>query len=171
MIGWIWVVFGGYLLLRGIFDLVLWNALGPLRTSVMAAIRDQAPSTAGMTWLFRNAVWVYALKSAFGGFAFVSAWQLLRLRPAARLAMQAVGWMQIAYALSFAVFWSWLWPKVAEARAHDPAFTAHSYGAFGLVAGLAVCALMVSAVAAQILTLRSPRVRAAFAGATAPTRA
>ena len=168
MIGWIWIVFGGYLTLRGLLDLVLLKVLGPVLPAIAGVAVERAPALDITSHLLHYGRWFYLAKSLFGAFAFVSAWRLLLMRRSARVAMQAVAWLHLAYVLAFAAFWSWLWPKVAEARAADPQFRSHSYAALGLVAGLAVCVVLISALTAQIRILRSGRVRAAFAAAAGP---
>lgn len=168
VIGWIWLVFGAYLLLRSLFDLVAWRALAPLRPTLLAAFPAVAPGLERLSVLFDYITVFHAAKALFGAFALIAAWRLLAMREWARVAVEVVGSIELAYVLCFAAFWIWLWPRVAAAKAHDPGFAGHSYGALGLVGGLAVCALLAAALVAQIALLRTNRVRDAFRREAAP---
>ncbi len=162
VIGWIWLVFAGYLLLRSLFDLVAWRVLAPLRPTLLAAFPATAPGLERLSALFEYISVFHAAKAVFAAFTVVAAWRLLGLREWARVGMQVVGWIELAYVLGFAAFWMWLWPRVAAAKARDPQFTAHSYGTLGLIGGLAVCGLLAAALVLQIAVLRTSRVRASF---------
>ena len=170
VIGWIWLVFGGYLFFRGILDVVLWKILGPVLPALADAARDQPAGMPSMDVLLRFTRLITVFKVVFGAFAFVSAWQLLRLRRPARVAMQAVAYLQLTYFVCFAAFWAWLWPRAAAANADNPMFSSGRYGPVGLIAGLAVTAIFAAALVVQIVTLRSAPVRAAFDPANQPSR-
>src|SRR5262245_37515882 len=122
VIGWIWLIFGGYLFFRGILDVVVWKILGSVLTALAAGARAKTLETPIIAGVLRFSRVISVGKILFGAFAFVSAWQLLRLRRPARVAMQAVAYVQLVYLACFAAFWSWLWPRVAAARANDPSF-------------------------------------------------
>lgn len=162
VIGWTWFVFAAYLLLRSLFDLVAWRVLAPLRPTLLASFPDVAPGLERLSVLFEYITVFHAAKALFAAFAWIAAWRLLAMRDWARVAMQVVGSIELAYVLGFGAFWSWLWPRVAAAKAHDPEFVGRSYGAIGLVAGIGVCALLAAALTMQILVLRSGSVQAAF---------
>jgi hypothetical protein len=161
VIGWIWLIFGGYLFFRGLLDIVIWKVIGPALPALTRALREQAADAPAVSVLFQHTSWISAAKVVFGAFAFLSAWGLLLVRPFARRTMQVVAWLQLLYSACFAVFWSWLWPKVAASRAGEPTWRS-DYGSLGLVLGLGVCALLVAAMVWQIAALRTARVRAAF---------
>jgi hypothetical protein len=110
------------LFLRGILDVVVWRILGPVLPALATAARDEALGTPTITAILRFSRVISVGKILFGAFAFVSAWQLLRLRRPARVAMQVVAYVQLVYFACFAAFWSWLWPRVAASRANDPSF-------------------------------------------------
>ncbi len=168
VIGWIWLVFAAYLLVRSLFDLVAWRVLAPLRPTLLAAFPAVAPGLERLSVLFEYISVFHAAKALFAAFTVVAAWRLLTLREWARVAMQVVSSVELVYVLCFAAFWIWLWPRVAAAKAHDPEFAGHSYGTLGLVGGLAVCALLAAALVAQIALLRTKRVREAFRREGAP---
>jgi hypothetical protein len=170
LIGWIWLVFGGYLFFRGILDLVLWKILGPVLPALANAARDQPVGMPPIAAILRFSRVLSMAQILFGGFAFVSAWQLLRLRRPARVAMQAVAYVQLTYFVCFGAFWSWLWPRIAASHANDPSFPSGRYGTVGLIAGLLATAVFAAALVAQIAVLRSAGIRAAFDAAGQPSR-
>jgi hypothetical protein len=169
VIGWTWLVFAGYLLFRSLLDLVAWRLLAPVRPALLAAFSDLAPGLGRLSSLFSYLPVFHSLKALFAAAAVIAAWRSLALPEWARLAMQVACGIELAYVLCFAAVWTWLGPRVAAARAHDPKFAGRSYGPIGLIAGIGICAVLGGALAAQILLLRSERLHAAFASARGGT--
>lgn len=163
LIGRVWLVLAVLYMLRSLVNLIFWKLLQMGAPGLLRSVAEQSPYAWFLRPLFRHLaalMSVQVIASALVGF---SAYQLLRLRPWARVAMQVVCWFALAFLGSFTAFWAWFWPKAAAAQAAtDPSFSEHSYGEIGLLAGVVICLAVCAGLAVMIALLRGSKVREAF---------
>lgn len=154
VIGWIWIVFSAFVFLRSLVNILIWKLLQPAVPGLLGMMEAQSSETRLLRPLlahFTARMTVSAILSLAVG---VTAWRLLRLRPWARVAIQAVCWFVLAYATAFACFWIVVWT-----RERGDWGTPHAVGlAVGVVLTLALAAGQI----AMISMLRSQKVRKAF---------
>ncbi len=163
VIGRVWLVLAVLYLLRSLVNLVSWKLLQMGAPGLLRTIAEQSPYAWFLRPLFRHLTALMSAEAIVSAVVGFSAYQLLRLRPWARVIMQAVCWFGLAFVASLAAFWAWFWPKAAAAEgAADPSFSAHSYGNIGLIAGVAIGLAFGAGLAVMIALLRSSKVREAF---------
>jgi hypothetical protein len=153
VISGIWLALAAVSLFKTAANFILWRALQPAIPSLVDLAARQDPRTRFLDRLFEHygAVLVFqAILTIAVGF---SAYQLLRLRPWARLAVQAICWLALVYVASFAVFWLSIWTRASAA---------HERGPILIVAGLSVCVALATGLAVMIGMLRGRRLRAVF---------
>lgn len=160
VIGWLWLVLGFLFLARALVNMVVWKMLQPDFLAFVDAFGDvPTPQRRLLRPLFDHLTALQAGEAVLSAAVIVIAIALLRLRPWARVGMQAVCWMVLVWVAAFGAFWVWLWQSVAAAV---PASHASSFATIGLTVGLAVCLAGAAGLVAMIASLRGPRVRSAF---------
>jgi len=164
VIGRIWLVLAVLFLLRSLVNLAFWKLLEMGAPGLLRATAEQSPYAWFLHPLFQHVTALISAQAIGSAAVAFSAYELLRLRPWARVAVQVVCWFALAWVVSFMGFWAWLWPRAAAAKAAaDPSFSAHSSGNIGLIVGVVVCLAFEAGLAVMIALLRSSKVRAAFA--------
>jgi hypothetical protein len=162
VIGRIWIVVAVVLTMKALVNLLTWSVLRSASPGLLRAA-EQASSSAWLVGpILRYAVVLFALQAAIWGTVGFCAFSLLRMRPWARVAVQAVCWLNLAYVAGFLVFWVGIWTNAARLAAEDPSLTA-SKRTLVLAAGVGIGVLLGTALAVMLGYLRSSRVRAAFA--------
>jgi len=162
VIGWLWLVLAGLYLLRSLVDLVIWKALGPAAPTLLGAIERREPELAFLRPLFEHLTQLkiaQALAAIAVGFL---AYQLLRLAPWARVAVQVICWIVLAYVVGFSVLWVRIWMTAPVQGEADPRLAGFSHGTIGLLVGFGVCLALAVGLVVMIALLRSSRVRGAF---------
>lgn len=155
VIGWIWLVLAVLWLFRSLVNLVVWKVIQPAAPTLFGVVGTRSPQTWFLRPLFEHLTMVMTLQAIISFAVGVSAWQFLRLRPWARVAVQTVCWIVIAYVTAFAILWTMVWTRAAG----EPETLPTS----GFVAGLVICLALAAGPAVMISLLRSSRVRDAFA--------
>jgi hypothetical protein len=163
VIGWVWLSLAILFLFRSLLDLFIWKVLQPAAPSLFAAVQDQSPRMALLRPLFGHFTAVKTVEAIASVAVGVAAYQLLRLRAWARLAVQAVCGLGICYLASFAVLWAVVWTRMSAEPAAGSPSGAYSHRMIGLVAGLTICLALAAGLIVMITVLRSPAVRGAFA--------
>ena len=160
VIGWLWLILGVLLLCRSVVNMVLWKILQPDLLGFLEAFGEVPQRQQRfLRPLFEHLTAIQAWEAIFAAAVILIALQLLRLRPWARAAMEAVCWIVLVFVGAFGVFWVWLCESVAVGRA---AASARSLETIGLPLGLAVCLAAAVGLAVMIARLRTARVRRAF---------
>jgi hypothetical protein len=161
LIGRIWIVVAVVLAIKALVNLITWSVLRSASPRLLRAA-EQASSGAWLVGpILRYAVVLFLLQAAIWGTVGFCAFSLLRMRPWARVAVQAVCWLNLAYVAGFLVFWVGIWTSAARLAAQDPSLTA-SKRTLLLAAGVGVCVLLGAALGVMLGFLRSSRVRDAF---------
>jgi hypothetical protein len=159
-IGWLWVVLGVLFLLRTLVNMIVWRMLKPDMLGFLETFGGVPPTQQRfLRPLFEHLGALLTSEAILFAAVIVVAMGLLRLRPWARVGMQAICWLLLAAVAAFGAFWVWLCGSVAAAV---PSSAASSFGRFGLVAGLAFCLAVAAGLAVMIGLLASTRVREAF---------
>ena len=159
IIGWVWIVLAVMLLLKALTNLIAWSILHSASPGLLKETEGQVGQMRFLVPVIRHAGVLFACQALFWAAIGLSAWNLLRLRGWARVAIQAACWLGLAYAAGFLCFWVGIWPRLAAA---DPSLTA-SRRALALYAGAGACLLAGASLGVMLAFLRSPNVRAAFA--------
>jgi hypothetical protein len=153
VIGWIWLVLASFSLFKTAVNFILLQALQPAIPSLLALAPQEDPSTRFLHPLLEHYGLVLALQALLAAAVGISAYYLLRLRPWARVAIQAVCWLGIVYLACFAVFWIFVMSRTVAARAHRPVPTS---------VGILIPVVLAAGLAVMIGLLRSRRVRESF---------
>jgi hypothetical protein len=160
VIGWLWLVLGVLFLFRALVNMVIWRILKPDMLGFLAAFGQVSPSQQRLLRpLFEHLTALQTCEAILSVAVIVVAFQLLRLRPWARVGMQAACWLVLVYVVALAAFWVWLWGSVATAA---PPSHASAIGRIGLIGGLAVLLAAAGGLVAMIMLLGGSRVREAF---------
>jgi hypothetical protein len=158
VIGWLWLVAAVFFLLRAVVNLVVWKILQPDMPSLLAFDGRAATQLQFLRPVFDHLTAIQTAETILSAAVIVLAIELLRLREWARVGVQAVCWLVLAYVAAFGSFWFWLWRRIVAA----PDSPGTSLGTIGLIAGLAVCLAVAAGLALMIAFLRSSEVREAF---------
>ncbi len=158
VIGWLWLVFAVLLLFRSVVNLVVWRILEPDMPELLALDGASPLQLPFLRPLLEHVTAIQAAQAIVASAVIFLSIELLRLRPWARVAFQALCWLVIATVAFFAAFWVWLWGRLA-ALSETPA---RSLENIGILAGLAFCFAVAAGMAVMIALLRGSRVRAAF---------
>jgi hypothetical protein len=161
VIGWVWAVLGGVLALKALLNLVTWSILHSTAPALLKAFGEQFAHVPLVQMILQHAGAVLASQASFWALVSFCAWNFLRLRPWARLAIQAVCCLGLVYAAGLLVFWVQLWRKTGLAM-RDPSLT-ESHRSLALFAGIAACILLGSLFGLMLGFLQSSPLRKAFA--------
>ena len=159
IIGWVWIVLAVIFLLKALTNLIAWAILHSASPGLLRQAEGQLAQTPFLVPVARHAGALFAGQALLWAVVGVCAWNLLRLRRWARVATQAVCWLNLVYVATFLVFWAKLWPKMA---AEDPSIT-ESHRSLALFGGIGACILLGAALGVMLRFLRSTGVRTAFA--------
>jgi hypothetical protein len=157
-IGWIWLILAVLFLFRSLLDIAVWSVLRPVASSIFSEAERQSPELAFFRPLFEHLTVIKVVESIASILVAFTAVQFLRLRPWARIAMQTVGWLVLGYLVCFGALWAEVWVRTVALHSATPS----SSRTASLIAGLAVCALLVSGLLAMIALLRRAHVRETF---------
>jgi hypothetical protein len=153
VIGWIWLVLGALSLFKTIVNSIFWVALQPAIPSLVALAARENPMTRYLNPLLEHYGLVLTIQALVAAGVGISAYFLLRMRPWARVAIQAVCWLGLVYIACFAVFWLFVMTRTAAVRPR---------GQIPPSAGILVCAALAVGLAVMVGMLRSRRLRKAF---------
>lgn len=161
IIGRLWLVLAVLFLCKAVVNLAVWKVLQPDAPSLVRDALTNAPKLSFMRPLLSHITAVITAQALWWIFVGVAAFGLLRLRPWARVAIQAVCVFLLVYFLGFEMLWAAVWPNLPSQSARAVALGT-SYRSLALVAGLSVGAAVGAGLIWMIVLLRAPRVRAAF---------
>jgi hypothetical protein len=162
IIGRVLLVLAVILVAKSLLDLVVWKVLQPA-VPLLVQLGGQAPPSRIFDPLLAHLTEI-KLAQALGWTAVaVAAFYFLRLRRWARVAVQAICWIGLAYVSCVGVVWAAAYSRIPAAgvAAHSSALPAHRTLLF--LGGLLVCAVLIAGLTATIVLLRSADVRRAFA--------
>lgn len=159
VIGWVWLVLALLLAAKALIDVVVWRVMKPAMPVLVDIAGGRSPEPPRyLQFVVEHLTEVKIAQAVLWiGVAAVAA-GFLRLRPWARTAMQAFGWLGLAYmgcviAISLAA-----WRQIPPAAVGPSS----SERAGMLVGGFAVSGLIVAVLIAMIVALRRREVREAF---------
>ena len=168
VIGRVWLVLGVLYLLRSLLNLISWKLLQMGAPGLLQSIAEDPRYGWLLRPLFRHLSAWFSAEAIASALAAFSAYELLRLRRWARIAMQGVCWAALTYVALFTGLFAWLWPKAAALKAAaDPTFSEHSYGRI-LIAVSAASLALGAGLAVMIALLRGSKVREVFRSAPSP---
>lgn len=162
VIGRVWLVLAVLSLLRSLVNLVSWKLLQLGAPGLLRSIAEQSPYSWFLRPLFQHLTVLISAQAVGSAAVGFSAYQLLRLRPWARVAVQAVCWFALALVASFTASWVWLWPRVFAEAATGPSSAAHSYANPVMSVIVAIGLALGTGLAVMIAMLRGSKVREAF---------
>ena len=163
VIGWMTLVFAALLASKALIDLAVWRVMGPAVPALMGAARDPAMNVPYVRTVLAHLTEIkLAQAAAWVGVAFIGI-GLLRLRPWARVAMQAVGACILLYFAGILALWARAWTSPGVNPSVPPLSEAARLTV--LVGGLAVGLVLAGIVVFMIVVLRRPRIRHAFESA------
>jgi hypothetical protein len=162
IIGRIWLVVAVILAAKSLLDLVVWKVLQPVLPLLVQLGGQAAPSRIFDPLLAHLTEIKLAQALAWTAVA-VAAFYFLRLRRWARVAVQAICWIGLAYVSCVGVVWAAAYSRIPAAGvvAHSSAPATHR--TLLLLGGLLVCVVLIAGLIATIVLLRSTDVGRAFA--------
>ncbi|HYT31260.1 MAG TPA: hypothetical protein VEO37_01595 [Thermoanaerobaculia bacterium] len=161
VIGWIWIVVGGLYFLRSIVDLVMWRALQPAAPALLRELESRDPELRFVRPMFEHLTAIKIAQLIAGVAVVFLAYELLRLRPRARVGIQIVCWIVLCYVFAFAALWIRIWTRALALAPDDPRF-AGPHGRLTLALGLGLSAALATGLIVMIVLLRSSQMRHAF---------
>ncbi|HYB54121.1 MAG TPA: hypothetical protein VEG84_09660 [Thermoanaerobaculia bacterium] len=149
-------------LLASLFDLIVWRLIKPSVPVIGELTGGGEPMGRVLRLASENVVAIKTVEAVLAVVVGIAAFFFLRLREWARIAVQAVCWLSLAYVVGFALLWTAIWTGRLPASFLDPSLIAAKGSRGGLYAGLAVCAAVAAVIVTAIVSLGSEKVRAAF---------
>lgn len=163
VIGWVWIVLGGILLLKALLNLLTWSVLHSAAPALLQTFGERFANVPLVQTMLAHASVMFLAQATFWTLVIVSAWNLLRLRPWARIAIQTFCGLGICYAAGFLLFWLALW-RHAGLATRDPSLT-ESMRSLALFTGIGAILLLGSLFGVMLGFLQTSRLRQAFANA------
>jgi hypothetical protein len=169
LIGWVWLIFAIVAALKSAVSLIVWKVIQPAVPALIGDAAAQSPRLSFLRPLFaymteltiiRIVVWIGIAAAAVA---------LLRLRPWARVAIQAVCATALVYVAGFTVLWGLSFGILQKDPPAGPSVPG-SYRTIGLALGLGICLAAAAGLVTIIALLRKPETRAAFRPTTDPDR-
>jgi hypothetical protein len=165
VIGWIWVGLAALMAFSGAMAFVAHRfVVGPMRRAMPLAEGTPPPEfNPVFGFLFQYFDSLALVQVAFAGVILYSAVMFLRLRPWARVSVEAITWLALVYVVGFGVFWVLTWLRTVPVE--TPPSVQVPSGAFQVLGGGmgTVITLVFSVPLVVLLTfLRGTPVRAAF---------
>jgi len=161
VIGWIWIVVAGLYFLRSVVDLVMWRTLQPAAPALLREVESRDPELRFLRPMFEHLTAIKIAQLIAGVAVVFLAYELLRLRPRARVGIQVVCWIVLCYVFAFAALWIRIWTRALALAPDDPRF-AGSHGRISLALGLGLSAALATGLIVMIVLLRSSQMRHAF---------
>jgi len=134
VIGWVWVVLGTLMTFSALMGLAMWTLMRE-EWSQATSSTEGGPAEVLFTRLF---AWYPVLTSAqtvLSPFIVWSAVQFLRLRRWARMALEIVNWLALAYVIAFCIFFIYAWNSLLSGSQGEAA-PPPGFGLIGTVGGL-----------------------------------
>jgi len=159
-IGWTTLVLSVLLALKALIDIAVWKAMGPAVPALLRMSRDPSAQAPYVRTILAHLTQIKLAQTFLWlGVAFIAI-ALLRLRPWARVAMQAVGGGVLLYFAFLVAVWARAW----TAEPIDPSVPRLSEASriTLLAGGITVVLVLAGIVVAMIVVLRRPRIRQAF---------
>jgi hypothetical protein len=161
VIGWVWIVLSGILLLKALLNLLTWSVLHSTAPALLQTFGERYANMPFVQAILAHADVMLLTQATFWTLVLISGWNLLRLRPWARVAIQAVCCLGIVYAAGLLIFWFAIWRKAGLAT-RDPSLT-ESMRSLALFTGIGACILLGSLFGVMLVFLQSSSLRGAFA--------
>jgi len=115
VLGWIWIALGSFMTLTSL--MVLMFSIGLSELMHGEVVRDAGmsgvPGAGLMVWVFGHFNLLAAGQLFIAILVLVAGVQLLHLRRWARVFLEAVCWLGLAYMVSFGVWWGFVWVGMA----------------------------------------------------------
>lgn len=160
IIGRTWLALAVILAAKSLLDIVVWKVLQPA-VPFLVQLGGQAPPSRIFDPLLAHLTEIKLVQALAWVAVGVVAFCFLRLRRWARVAVQAICWIGLAYVSCVGVVWAAAYSRIPAGVANSSAPPAHR--TFLLLGGLLVCAVLIAGLVAMIIRLRSADVRRAFA--------
>ncbi|MDQ6891820.1 MAG: hypothetical protein M3167_03975 [Acidobacteriota bacterium] len=160
LIGWTTLVLSVLLASKAFIDIAVWKAMGPAVPALMRISRDPSANLPYVRTILAHLTEIKLAQALLWiGVASIGV-ALLRLRPWARVAMQAVGGCGLLYFAGLLAVWARAW----SAEPIDPSVPRLSENSrlTLLAGGITIFLVLGGIVVAMILVLRRPRIQEAF---------
>ncbi len=167
VIGWTALVIAGFFVARALIDLVIWRVMRPAIPALLETSLGREPAPPHLRFLLEHLTELKLAQACFWSFVAASAIGLLRLRPWARVAMQAACGVLAGYCAVVALFWIRAW-SLSPRESPQSGQLSDAHRAILLSGALGLCVLFASGLAAVVLLLRGERVKAVFRAPPAP---
>lgn len=159
VIGWLYVVFGIFMLFGGAFGLAISSVIDT--AEIAKASQEMPPAFRTMTRVFFYFDLLAAVQLVVAIVVIISGAAFLKLRPWSRPVLEIFAWLALAYLIGFGAFWIWSVTSVAQAV---PADAQAPTGFFAIFTAVGIVMILAFAVPPAIIIrfLRSTKVRSAF---------
>jgi hypothetical protein len=163
VIGWIFIVVSGLMLLSGAMGLVSFSLMKKMSGGEFPPMVEGMPGAfKASAFMFKHFGLIAFLQILFAGFSLFAGIQFLRLRSWARTALEVIAWLGLTYIIGFGIFWIISWVSItsaipAEGAAAPPA----AFNIIGAIMGAVVIAIFAVPAIVIIIFLRKPEVRRA----------
>ena len=162
IIGRIWLALAVILAAKSLLDLVVWRVLRPA-VPLLVQLGGQAPPSRIFDPLLAHLTEIKLVQALAWAAVAVAAFHFLRLRRWARVAVQAISWIGLAYVSCVGVVWTAAYSRIPAAGVVAPSSGPPAHRTLLLFGGLLVCFVLAAGLIAAIVLLRSADVRRAFA--------
>ena len=151
VIGWAWIIIGGFMCLSAILGL-----FGSLMLGQMSKA-EPAPDKA-MSALLRFFPFMAIVQIIVAVFSIIAAISFLRLKSWSRNALEALTWLLLLFVVGFMVFWEVSWMTSTSSNAPT------GFSMIGAVMGVVISAIYVIPLGIMLKFLRGEKVRTAVKG-------
>ena len=166
VLGWIWIGLGTFATLASLMVLLMLFVVGG-PTGLDAGHDPEMTAFPGwgmMDWVFRHFEWLAVGQLVLALLVLVAGVELLRLRRWARVVLEGVCWLGLAYLIGFSSWWAFVWVDIAGQvpSGHPDAPSAALMSGFGIVAMVMTVLFYGIPAGVLIWLLRHDTVRAAL---------
>ena len=155
VIGWVWTILGGLMLLSSFMALISWNMVGQAASSD-PEFQNNMPT---IMKFFPHIASVQMIVAIIG---LISGINFLRLKAWSRSALEVITWILLLAIISFGGFWQFGW--VSSSMGHGPA----GFDIIGVVMGVIIFAIYIVPLAIMLKYLRGEKVKGAMKLGTEP---
>lgn len=160
VIGWTALVLSVIFGAKALIDIAIWKVMGPALPAVLGMAAERPAEPPFFRWFLAHLTEIKLAQAGLWLIIGITAVSLLRLRPWARVAMQAVGWLILVYFGGALCVWVTAWTRAAGDHTAPQLSQSSRLGV--LVGGVSVGATLAAFVVATIVALNRPGVRRAF---------
>jgi hypothetical protein len=160
VIGWTSLLLSVVLSAKALIDIAVWKVMGPAMPTLMGMASERPPAPPFLRSVLAHLTEIKLAQAALWVVIGATAVALLRLRPWARVAMQAAGWLVLVYFAGVLCVWAVAWSKAGGDPTAPRLSDSSRMGV--LVGGVSIGAVLAAFIVAMIGNLSRPEVRRAF---------